>query len=390
MWQPVCAWWGAGVIEGSRKCIAWGGAGRWTMDDVDAQEREHFIRIVRAFKSYRHYSLKKVTEKEAYIKSLPPHHQMLLRSYLRHLEEQRLCIEHNAEIIKLIVRDVDSMFENQPQPVVEEECLGNTMLVSDIEKVQSTIRQIVRDWSPSGAHERTQCYGPIISKIEELFPQDTVCAEEVSILVPGAGLGRLAYELAKRGYTCQGNEFSLFMLFASNFVLNKCRGVNTLRVYPWVHTGSNLLSNRDQLRPATFPDTNPSDLHTQAQFTMAAGDFLEIYTSASAWDCIATCFFIDCANNIVSFIETIYNILKPGGYWVNLGPLLYHFADQPGEASIEPSFEEVKAIAEGLGFELSVEDTALHTAYTQNVQSMLRYEYRSVFFVARKPLPPAS
>lgn len=47
------------------------------------------------------------------------------------------------------------------------------------------------------------------------------CAEEVNILVPGAGLGRLAYELAKRGYTCQGNEFSLFMLFASNFVLNK-------------------------------------------------------------------------------------------------------------------------------------------------------------------------
>lgn len=43
-----------------------------------------------------------------------------------------------------------------------------------------------------------------------------------------------------------------------------------------------------------------------------------------------------------------------GGYWVNLGPLLYHFADQPGEASIEPSFEEVKAIAEGLGFELFV------------------------------------
>lgn len=44
---------------------------------------------------------------------------------------------------------------------------------------------------------------------------------DVHILVPGAGLGRLAFEIAKRGYTCQGNEFSLFMLFASNFVLNK-------------------------------------------------------------------------------------------------------------------------------------------------------------------------
>lgn len=44
---------------------------------------------------------------------------------------------------------------------------------------------------------------------------------DINILVPGAGLGRLPYEIARRGYTCQGNEFSLFMLFASNFVLNK-------------------------------------------------------------------------------------------------------------------------------------------------------------------------
>lgn len=43
----------------------------------------------------------------------------------------------------------------------------------------------------------------------------------VKVLVPGAGLGRLAFEIASRGYSCQGNEFSLFMLIASNFVLNK-------------------------------------------------------------------------------------------------------------------------------------------------------------------------
>ena len=50
--------------------------------------------------------------------------------------------------------------------------------------------------------------------------------EEVQILVPGAGLGRLAFEIAKRGYSCQGNEFSLFMLFASNFVLNKYKAIS--------------------------------------------------------------------------------------------------------------------------------------------------------------------
>lgn len=44
---------------------------------------------------------------------------------------------------------------------------------------------------------------------------------KVSVLVPGAGLGRLAWEIARLGYICQGNEWSFFMLFSSNFVLNR-------------------------------------------------------------------------------------------------------------------------------------------------------------------------
>lgn len=48
------------------------------------------------------------------------------------------------------------------------------------------------------------------------------------------------------------------------------------------------------------------------------------------------------------------DIFYTGGYWVNLGPLLYHFADQPGERSIEPSYEEVKNILTGVGFKITV------------------------------------
>ena len=43
----------------------------------------------------------------------------------------------------------------------------------------------------------------------------------IQVLVPGAGLGRLSWELARLGYACQGNEVSLYMLIASHFVLNK-------------------------------------------------------------------------------------------------------------------------------------------------------------------------
>lgn len=42
----------------------------------------------------------------------------------------------------------------------------------------------------------------------------------MSVCIPGAGLGRLAFECAKRGYRSQGNEWSVYMLLASNLVLN--------------------------------------------------------------------------------------------------------------------------------------------------------------------------
>lgn len=100
--------------------------------------------------------------------------------------------------------------------------------------------------------------------------------QDVRVLVPGAGLGRLAFEVARRGYTCQGNEFSLFMLFASNFVLNKCRGTNLYQVFPWVHQFVNNLRPEHQTQSVSFPDINPADLPPNAQFSMAAGDFLEV------------------------------------------------------------------------------------------------------------------
>ena len=34
-----------------------------------------------------------------------------------------------------------------------------------------------------------------------------------------------------------------------------------------------------------------------------------------------TCYFIDTAHNVIAYIENISKILKPGGYWINLGKL---------------------------------------------------------------------
>ncbi|XP_063238385.1 carnosine N-methyltransferase [Bacillus rossius redtenbacheri] len=350
----------------------------------DEAEKAHFHKIIGAFKQYRSHSLQRVSRTEQYFLSLPAHHQNLLKKFQINLHNIRECVERNSEIIKLIIKDAANMFENVPLQASQVKVTMPANM-ADQEKVQITLKQFVRDWSREGATERATCYQPIIREILELFPPAECSPAAVKVLVPGAGLGRLAFEIARLGYNCQGNEFSLFMLFASNFVLNKCEQTNIHTVYPWVHQYVNNLRLGHQTKGVAFPDVNPSDLPREAQFSMIAGDFLEVYTEPCSWDCVSTCFFIDCANNVVAFIETIYKILKPGGVWINLGPLYYHFADMPTENSIEPTYEELRDVISGIGFEMKKEDTNMRTTYTQNPMSMLQYEYTSVFFVCVKP-----
>jgi carnosine N-methyltransferase len=40
-------------------------------------------------------------------------------------------------------------------------------------------------------------------------------------LVPGAGLGRIVYEILRVGYQVEGNELEFSMLMASNLALNE-------------------------------------------------------------------------------------------------------------------------------------------------------------------------
>ena len=53
---------------------------------------------------------------------------------------------------------------------------------------------------------------------------------------------------------------------------------------------------------------------------MSAGDFVEVYGSTpNSWDCVITCFFIDTAPVVLTYVDVIHRILKPGGFWINLG-----------------------------------------------------------------------
>lgn len=220
----------------------------------------------------------------------------------------------------------------------------------------------------------------------------------ISILTPGCGLGRLSFEIAKLGFDSIGNEFSYHMLIASNYLLNCTTQVDQYQIAPFVHSLSNHQSNELMLRRVSIPDVVPSDVLSNASFSMAAGEFVECFgdkDSQSKFDCIATCFFIDTAHNILQYIETIANLLKNGGLWINLGPCLWHHEhgqnrhgksafDDDGSyvGSIELSMEEVMHVVESCGFSIELRKK-VSTPYMGNSEAMLEHIYHAQLFTAR-------
>ena len=58
----------------------------------------------------------------------------------------------------------------------------------------------------------------------------------------------------------------------------RCYEVNQCTIYPYANISTNSLRFSDQIRPIQFPDVSPFEFtNDKFQFSMAAGDFLEIY-----------------------------------------------------------------------------------------------------------------
>jgi carnosine N-methyltransferase len=230
------------------------------------------------------------------------------------------------------------------------------------------------------------CYLPIIQEVQANFPEPQSSEGRISVLCPGTGLGRLPYELAKLGYRAQGNEFSYFMLLTSEFILNSSVQTGQFKIKPYIHDFTNIFQFEDVFREVTVPDVCPAqDLPEASEMSMAAGEFIEVYSEQpAAWDCVATCFFMDTASNILAYIQTIYETLKPGGVWINFGPLLYHFAEIECETSIDLSWEEFRHAVLEFGFEIKKESKQ-EAVYAGEVNTMLEVRYKCVFFTAVKP-----
>ncbi|KAJ1472434.1 N2227-like protein [Baffinella frigidus] len=126
--------------------------------------------------------------------------------------------------------------------------------------------------------ETELAYKPITDALESYYshyPFDQ--RYRLRVLLPGAGLGRLTYDIAKLGFSAQGCEFSYQMLISSNYILNYAPGKKSIPIHPWVLSSSNVWdATQHQMQQIMIPDELPGGLPPNVDFSMVAGDFLEV------------------------------------------------------------------------------------------------------------------
>ncbi|KAL7551201.1 hypothetical protein ACHAWF_014397 [Thalassiosira exigua] len=235
-------------------------------------------------------------------------------------------------------------------------------------KVDSVLKSLARDWSVEGLDERSAAYDRLLGALERHLPttsdrNSSGLAPAPRTAVPGSGVGRLAWEVRKRGCSVEGSDFSLPMLLASDFVLNGC-GANPedaggrrrqFRISPWIAETKNVASFEKRMRTVMVPDVDPTaiqldedeeDEEEAPEFTMMAGEFLSLYAhflpqrphscngrshghsdrSARKFDAVVCSFFLDTAPSLPHYLITIYHMLEEGGLLLHFGPLMYHWS----------------------------------------------------------------
>lgn len=216
----------------------------------------------------------------------------------------------------------------------------------------SVLCHLYRDWSADCEHVIRSTYQPAIRVLQSL------CRPGSSVLLPGAGLGRLAVELAAVGYQVEANDASRLFLTFADFLLNRAPG-GGVTICPMAHVFSENWGLDVMYREVCVPSPTPAEIlgiksgdtvPWEAPITLVPGDFVKAYGRGGPkhrkFDAILTCFFIDTASDVVELVQAMDSLLAEGGVWVNIGPLNWR-----SEARLKLSWEEVVSVWEGLGYE---------------------------------------
>ena len=321
-------------------------------NSAEEQDMRYYWKVYFSFKNYKKWYSNIIYQKLKAFESMKKDDQILLKSFKFKCEKALECISINQEFF-------DDMLKNTPHFVDEKRIVNPT--AEDFDKCVSTLKTIARDWSTSGIDER-HAYKPILWELSQI---DEESRPDINVFVPGSGLSRLAYEVAKLGFDTTANELTYHMLIPCYFILNTITKRYT--IFPFVHNFQNRMNIQDCFAEVEFPDEFPE--LSNSSFNMVGGEYTEI---AIPCEITVSCYFLDTASNIIDYIKCIQQNTQ--SMWLNVGPLLYHH-----QQSIELSFEEILLIVRQItDFNLS-DQSRIRASYCADPKSMVEYAYNNIY-----------
>lgn len=149
------------------------------------------LSLENAYQSYTQYSRLSNSEqfyRQASYNGLCRAHKRLGNKigYPAKLDKLKAVTDLNSTITDGIAELAAKQFNLQAAPAVG----------GDLGRVRESLKHFVRDWSEEGARERQRIFLPILDVLRQVDSTDRM---RQKVLVPGSGLGRLAWEISQLG-----------------------------------------------------------------------------------------------------------------------------------------------------------------------------------------------
>lgn len=246
---------------------------------------------------------------------------------------------------------------------------------------------LMRDWTLESKPERDNNYGNVLKEVKKYFNYDDknlMKNNNFKVLVPGTGCSRMTFELAKRGFEVEANDFCFIYILCDDYLFNYSHK-NEFQFCPSIHSFANSYTEAAVMKKYSFPDVDIREELKQSgakPITFIKGDFLLKYKGIKdKFDLIVTLFFIDVSKNIVEYVEIMHDLLKQGGVWVNLGCLDYFHSRNHN--SIDLTWDELRLVIQNYDFDLKNEVMDF-VPYGVKQGSAVSDSYGTVFFTAVK------
>ena len=246
---------------------------------------------------------------------------------------------------------------------------------------------LMRDWTVESKPERDNNYGMVLNEVKKYYNYDDKNLMEknkIKALVPGTGCCRLGFELAKRGFDVEVNDFCFIYILCDDYLFNYSHK-DEFQFCPSIHSFANSYSESAVFKKFSFPDVDIKEelIKSGAKpIIFTKGDFLLKYKGIKdQYDLVVTLFFIDVSKNIVECVEIMHDLLKQGGVWINLGCLDY--LHSPYHNSIDLTWDELRQVIINYDFDIKNEVTDF-VPYGVKEGSMMSNSYGTVFFTAMK------